>query len=218
VPQVQGLAQRAAWAALRRAGFNVKVHRQYSDSVASGKVISSSPAAGESLQRGRTVTLIVSRGRQPVAMPKVTGLSKGDAEQQLKSAGLQVNERERESAGTPGAVLAQDPAPGTALHHGDTVTLTIAKARPQVPDVSSDHPSLDDATKTLSDAGFRARTRQQPSDQYDGLVIRQYPPPGTPRSTGATVTLVVGTPSASPTPTPTPSASPTPTPTPTPTP
>jgi beta-lactam-binding protein with PASTA domain len=113
-------------------------------------------------------------------------------------------------------VLAQDPAPGTLLHKGDTVHLTVAKARPQVPDVSTQHPAVDDATTTLTDAGFKVRTRDQPSDQYDGLVIRQFPPPGTPRSTGATITLVVG--KATPTPTPTPSPSPTPSPTATPTP
>jgi serine/threonine-protein kinase len=101
------------------------------------------------------------------------------------------------------------------LHKGDKVTLTIAKARPKVPDVSSQHPTLEQATQTLTDAGYKVRTRQQPSDQFDGRVIRQFPPPGTRRSTGATVTLVVGKASATPTPTPTPTPSPSPTDTPT---
>ena len=103
------------------------------------------------------------------------------------------------------------------MRRGDTVSLTIAKARPQVPDVSSQHPPVDDATKTLTDAGFKVRTRQQASDTVpEGSVVRQFPEPGTQRSTGATITLVVSTGAATPTPTPSPTETATPTETPTP--
>jgi serine/threonine-protein kinase len=213
VPEVQGTAEADAKAALRKAGFNYKVRHQYSDSVAKGTVISSSPPAGQSLERGRTVTLTVSRGPRPISLPKLTGLSRSDAEQKLSLLGLKSVEAQKESAQTPGTVLAQDPPPGTTLRRGDTVHLTVAKARPQVPDVSTQHPSLDDATKTLTDAGFKVRTREQASTAVpEGSVVRQFPEPGTQRSTGATVTLVVSTGAAT-TPTPTPSPTDTATPT-----
>jgi serine/threonine-protein kinase len=217
VPRVEGLEVTDAKAALRQAGFNVKAHRAYSDSVPKDEVIASSPQAGESLERGKTVTLTVSRGPRPISLPKLTGLPKADAEQKLSLLGLKANESEKESAETPGTVLAQDPAPGTELRRGDTVSLTIAKARPQVPDVSTQHPTLDDATKTLTDAGFKVRTREQASDAVpEGSVVRQFPEPGTQRSTGATITLVVSTGAATPTPTPSPTDTATPTETPTP--
>ena len=76
-------------------------------------------------------------------MPKLTGLKRSAAEQQLSSAGLQADVTEKESGEAPGTVLAQDPAPGTLLHKGDTVKLTVAKARPRSPDVSTQHPSLE---------------------------------------------------------------------------
>jgi serine/threonine-protein kinase len=218
VPQVQGLTETAAKRALTKAGFNVDVKKAYSDTVPSGKVISASPSPGTSLSRGRTVTITVSRGQQAIAVPKLTGLTESAAKQQLSGAGLQADVTRKESAAAPHTVLAQDPAPGTPLHKGDTVHLTVAKARPQVPDVSSTHPTLDDATKTLTDAGFQVRTRDQAvtDPAQDGLVIRQYPPAGTRRSTGATITLVVGRASATPTPSPTPSPTETATATPTP--
>jgi serine/threonine-protein kinase len=218
VPQVQGQSEADAKQALRTAGFNVKVKKAYSDTVPSGKVISASPSPGTSLDRGKTVTITVSKGQQGISVPKLTGLKRSAAEQQLSSAGLQADVTEKESAQAPGTVLAQDPAEGTLLHKGDTVKLTVAKARPQVPDVSTQHPSLEDATQTLTDAGYKVRTRDQAvtDPAQDGLVIRQFPPPGTQRSTGATITLVVGRASATPTPTPTPSPTPTPTPTPSP--
>jgi serine/threonine-protein kinase len=217
VPQVQGLSEADAKAALRKVGFNVDVHRRYSDSVAAGKVMSSSPAAGESLERGGTVTLTVSRGVRPISVPKLTGLTRADAEGKLSALGLQGDESEKESSATPDTVLAQDPAPGTTVHRGDTVHLTIAKARPKVPDVSSQHPTLEAATKALTDAGYKVRTRQEPSATVpEGSVVRQFPEPGTERSTGATVTLVVSTGAGTPTPTPSPTETATPTPTPTP--
>jgi serine/threonine-protein kinase len=105
---------------------------------------------------------------------------------------------------------------GTLLHKGDTVRLTVAKARPKVPDVTTQ--TLDDATKTLTDAGYRVRTRDQAvtDPAQDGVVVRQFPPAGTRRSTGATITLVIGRASATPTPTPSPSPTETPTETPAP--
>jgi serine/threonine-protein kinase len=218
VPQVQGLTEKAANRALRAAGFNVKVKRAYSDTVEAGKVISASPSAGTSLDRGKTVTITVSRGQRAIDVPKLTGLTESAAKQQLSAAGLQADVTRKESGATPHTVLAQDPAPGTPLHKGDTVHLTVAKARPQVPDVSTQHPTLDEATQTLTAAGYKVRTRDQPvtDPAQDGLVIRQFPPPGTPRSTGATITLVVGRLNATPTPSPTPSPTETPTETPSP--
>jgi eukaryotic-like serine/threonine-protein kinase len=217
VPQVQGLKESDAKAALRDAGFNYKVHHEYSDSVPKGTVISSSPAAGQSLGRGKTVTLTVSRGAEPISLPSLTGISKSAAEQKLASLGLKPVESEKESAETTGTVLAQDPAAGTTMQRGETVHLTIAKARPQVPDVSTTHPPVDEATKTLTDAGFKVRTRQEASASVpQGSVVRQFPEPGTQRSTGATVTLVVSTGAATPTPTPSPTDTATPTETPSP--
>jgi beta-lactam-binding protein with PASTA domain len=219
VPEVQGLKQAAAEEALRKAGFNVKVAKQYSDDVPAGTVISSSPAQGQTLERGKTVTLTVSRGPQGVEVPKLTGLQQDAAEQQLSGAGLRADVTQKESDEAAGTVLSQDPQPGTKVAKNSTVELTVAKQKPAVPDVSSDHPTLQDAQSTLEQAGFKSRTRDQAASSPGevGHVIRQYPEPGTRRSSGATVTLVVGV-EATPTPTPTPTATPTPTPTPTATP
>jgi serine/threonine-protein kinase len=95
---------------------------------------------------------------------------------------------------------------------GATVKLTVAKPKPAVPDVSSTHPTVVEAQDTLNQAGFKSRTRDQAATSPDqvGHVIRQFPEPGTRRSSGATVTLVVGV-EATPTPSPTDTPSPEPT-------
>jgi eukaryotic-like serine/threonine-protein kinase len=213
VPEVEGKSQADAEQALQQAGFNFKTKNAYSDTVAKGQVISSDPPAGESHTKGSTVTLTVSKGPQGVTVPKLTGLTQADAEAQLKSLGLTSQVTEQESSKTAGTVLAQDPAPNSTVKKGDNVNLTVAKARPKVPDVTTNNPTVDDATKTLTDAGYKVQTRDDATapPQLAGRVTRQDPQPGESRSSGATVTIWVGTGgggSQAPTPSPSPAATP----------
>jgi eukaryotic-like serine/threonine-protein kinase len=205
VPPVEGLAEGEAKDAITKAGFNPKVTRAFSDTVEKGQVISQSPAPGTELTKGRTITLTVSKGREGVAVPKLTGLSSDDAEAQLKDLGLTSKVTEQESTKDPGSVIAQDPAAGTTVDKGATVSLTVAKERPQVPDVSTDNPAQADAEKELTDAGFKVKVKPNPTapPEFAGLVVGQDPAPGERRSTGATVTITVGA-EATPTPTATP--------------
>jgi eukaryotic-like serine/threonine-protein kinase len=104
-------------------------------------------------------------------------------------------------------VIAQDPAAGSTVDKNAVVAITVAKARPQVPDVSTDNPTAEDAQKELEQAGFKVKVKQDPTapPEFAGLVVKQDPAPGEQRSTGATVTITVG---AQPTPTPTPTPTP----------
>jgi serine/threonine-protein kinase len=205
IPPVEGLSEGEAKNAISQAGFNPKVTHEFSDTVAKGQVISQSPAPGTELTKGRTVNLTVSKGRQGVAVPKLTGLSQDDAEAQLKDAGLTSKVTEQESSQDPGTVLSQDPAAGATVDKGATVNLVVAKARPQVPDVSTDNPTQADAEKELQAAGFKVKVKQDATapPEFEGLVVKQDPAPGEQRSTGATVTITVGA-AGTPTPTPTP--------------
>jgi eukaryotic-like serine/threonine-protein kinase len=203
VPPVGGLSEGEAKNTITQAGLNPKVTHEFSDTVGKGQVISQSPAPGTELTKGRTVNLVVSKGRQGVAVPKLTGLSRDDAESQLKDLGLSSKVTEQESAQDPGTVLSQDPAAGATVDKGATVSLVVAKARPQVPDVSTDNPTQADAEKELQAAGFKVKVKQDATapPEFEGLVVKQDPAPGEQRSTGATVGAA-GTPTPSPTPSP----------------
>ncbi len=73
VPDVSGMSQSDAVAALTSAGFNVMVSREYSDSVPSGEVISQSVSAGSAAAAGFTVYIVLSRGPSPTPIPVGTG-------------------------------------------------------------------------------------------------------------------------------------------------
>jgi eukaryotic-like serine/threonine-protein kinase len=214
VPLVQGLTADAAETALREAGFKSEQRREFSETVKNGRVIESSPAEGTTARKGTTVTLVVSRGKEKVAVPDVVGRSRDDAERTLQDAGLQTSVREEESEDQdPGTVLSQDPAAGSQLAKGKTVTLVVAKAPAEVPVPGVIDSTRPEARQTLEDAGFEVEVQRQPVEtpDEDDIVLEQDPSPDTPRPKGSTVTITVGrfepaepTVTPSPTPTPTP--------------
>lgn len=68
VPGVEGKSESDAKAALKDAGFVVgKVTQEYSSSVAAGKVISQSVAKDKYLEKGSSVDLVVSKGKEAEA-------------------------------------------------------------------------------------------------------------------------------------------------------
>ena len=167
-------------------------------------MISQSPRAGRQATKGRTVTLTVSQGAEGIEVPRLTGLQREEAEQQLSGLGLTADVTEEESTSAPGTVTEQDPAAGTSVEKGAAVKLTVAKERPEVPDVTTGNPTVEEATQTLEEAGFKVATDPRPDPALAGRVIDQRPEAGTPRSTGGTVTLVVGEDETAAEPTPTP--------------
>jgi serine/threonine-protein kinase len=200
-------AHQAAVQALQDAGFKTKVEREYSDTVPEGTVISTSVPAGRQATKGRTITLTVSRGQELVSVPGVVGNTSATAAEVLEGAGLGSEITERESSQSPGTVLEQNPAAGENLPPGATVSLVVAKERPEIPDVSTGNPTVEEATRTLEDAGYKVKTTDRPSADPNlvGRVIGQSPAAGTRRSTGGTVTIaVVPDANAVPTATPTP--------------
>ena len=126
VPDVTGLSEDEAKKALENAGLKKgKVSKGYSDSVAKGNVISSSPIAGASgYYKGDSVDLTVSKGPEKVTVPDVTGLSEDEAKKALEDAGLKVEVNKR-LGGPFGTVRSTDPAPGSSVKPGSKVTINI---------------------------------------------------------------------------------------------
>jgi serine/threonine-protein kinase len=211
VPSVVGLARDEAERQLKDAGFKSKVEQEFSDTVDKGDVISTTPAVGTLIERGTTVTLTVSKGKEKVDVPKVTGQTEDDARNAIEGAGLRVGTITREeSTEDPGTVITQSPAAGKTVAKGSAVDLTVAKAV-KVPDVVDQ--SEDDATSTLEDAGFKVRVRDRATTnpEEDGVVLEQSPQGDEERPKGSRVTIIVGRlGTATTTPTPTPTATPVP--------
>jgi serine/threonine-protein kinase len=195
IPTVAGMPADEAEDELRDAGFEVERRRQFSDSVREGRVIETNPAEGTSVRRGSTVTLIVSRGREQVAVPDVVGRSREEAERLLRDAELEAAFTEREDADAePGTVLEQDPAAGTEVDQGETVDLVVATEPEEVPVPGVIDQEEDAAVQALEDAGFEVDVEETAAEtpDDDGIVLEQDPEPDTPRPQGSEVTITVG--------------------------
>ncbi len=121
VPSLSGDGLDHARRLLAALGLGVSKQEVYSSSVKAGKVVATVPSAGQSVQRGSTITVEVSKGPQMVVVPQLFGHGESRAADMLSRRGL--------SAGPvygpdpTGTVLASNPSPGSKVPVGTAVAL-----------------------------------------------------------------------------------------------
>jgi serine/threonine-protein kinase len=162
----------------------------YDDAVPAGSVADFDPAAGTELRRGDPLTIVVSQGPAPVAVPEVVGLERLEAVNVLRDGHLNVNQQEDFSNDVePGLVISQDPTPDVEpVVRGTTVTIVVSKGPDLVlvPDV--DGLPLSEATATLEAAGFVVDSTCFLCS--DGTVTLQDPGGGDMALRGSTISLL----------------------------
>jgi serine/threonine-protein kinase len=126
VPKLGDLREKAALAALKKAGLQASVVTGPSPKVKKGKVLLQSPAGGVMVARDSTVVVVVSGGKPAdkasVTLPDLQGHAVADATSALQSLGLVVKITPENAAGP---VSAQVPAAGNVVSKGSVVILTI---------------------------------------------------------------------------------------------
>ncbi|MGW0546267.1 Stk1 family PASTA domain-containing Ser/Thr kinase [Streptomyces altiplanensis] len=190
VPDVGRLPLTEARDKLKKAGLAPGiVTRTFDEDVPQGSVVSTTPRAGTERHPDSAIALVVSKGA-PVEVPDVTGESVEDATSELEEAGLTVKVApgrvtSREEAGS---VVGQSAAEGDRLAEGDTVTLTVSKGprMVSVPDVVGD--DVDDAKRTLREAGFEVKV-DRPFLSFSDKIASQSVGEGGKAPEGSTITL-----------------------------
>ena len=136
IPLVEGLSYEDA--VERLAKYNLKASRldREDDLVPKDYVISQSPTSGTKVTENYSVVLYVSLGKaedEQVAVPKITGYAKTQAEQILEDKGLVLGSVSEESNSAPqGTVLSQNPSANTGVIKGSKVNITVSKGQEQV--------------------------------------------------------------------------------------
>ena len=199
VPDVVGRTQPEAVTILETAGFTVKTEQTENAEVPEGTVFDQDPDAGQKVDEGSEITVIVSSTRAPVQVPNLVGQQDVDAAAQLEAIGLTADfERVDDPDVAAGIVIAQDPPPGEELPPESAVRLEVSNGpgSEQVPDVAGRTP--EEAANILGRAGFETSFAEEASDTVeDGKVTRTDPPAGSDLAKGETVTVFVSTGSAS---------------------
>jgi eukaryotic-like serine/threonine-protein kinase len=132
IPRLEETSLRSARIELLRSGLQVgEISSAYLPGWATDQVIEQDPAPGTTDSVSPHVDFLVSLGGRPPAyvMPELVGLTLGEAEAKLKSAGLKLGKFTPSSA--PGAargyVVGQTPARGQRVDRASTIELQVAE-------------------------------------------------------------------------------------------
>ncbi|MBI2425442.1 MAG: PASTA domain-containing protein [Candidatus Hydrogenedentes bacterium] len=196
VPDVAGLSQAEAEAALIAAGLNLGAVTQTASSVVpAGNVISQDPAAGGMADFRSNVSLVISTGPAQVTAPDLAGLSQAAAAAALTAAGLVTGSISQATSETvaAGNVISQNPPAGTLLNPGSAVDLVISlgpETTVSVPDVVGE---TEDVARGVLEALNLVVAVTYITDAVlpEGEVSDQDPDGGAVVDMGSTVTLVV---------------------------
>jgi serine/threonine-protein kinase len=131
VPVLVGSQRDVAVERIRGNGLEPSVSEEES-SQPPGQVLSQSPDAGERVEPGSTVSIVVSSGEEESKVPNVIGRERREAVEAVRAAGLVpvVEEEETGVPGKGGRVIDQFPPPGRELPEGTEVTLVVGKYVP----------------------------------------------------------------------------------------
>ena len=190
VPNVAGQAWEQANAALEGAGFVVERQDEFFDDIPANTVASLDPAAGSEIAPESKVTVVVSKGHAPVAVPSFENKTFEDAQAALTGAGFTVKRSEDFSDGVAaGNVIETAPAAGTEAPYGSEVTVVVSKGPELVPVPDVRNLKLDDAASQLEAAGLQVAVNgpYRPGK----MVVTQTPSPGTQVKKGETVSVSV---------------------------
>ncbi len=167
-------------------------------------VLSQDPAPGKKIAEGSSVTLAVSQGPAPVAMPELVGLTLGAATALAAKDGFSINVVDRTASDNIPAnqIASQDVAPGTMMP-GDrsgkvNVAVSTGAGYAGVPDTSGS--DLITAQQTITQAGFQPSVEYaiDPDSADNGKVIGQQPAAGAQAEKGSKIMLTVSVPGAVP--------------------
>jgi eukaryotic-like serine/threonine-protein kinase len=211
VPRVIGLSRQAAVSLIENRGLKVgDVTKAASARVAKGDVIAQDPKPHDQVDKGSSVSLVISSGPPQVGVPDVRGKSVSDATAILEQAGFVVGNTVEQSSPKPqGTVIGQSPSPHSKADKGSAVDLVVSSG-PQlvaVPDVVCQ--TLDEARAELNSKGLdmvEAGSDANLNCPDPTRVARQDPDAGSevPRGSAVKVYSAEPPPSASPSPSPIP--------------
>lgn len=131
MPSLSGYDLERATELLEGSQYGLQVDADYVTSdEPRNSVLNSNPPAGSDVERGSSVTLIVSEGQ--VQVPDVVGMSQDDAVAALEDANLTASVTESiDGTVEPGTVIAQSTTAGTSVSPRTSITITVALEDPE---------------------------------------------------------------------------------------
>lgn len=199
VPDVKGHNESEAHSMLTQAGFKkITSDFVYSDTVAEGDVIETTPAAHAKATEETQIVMKVSKGAEKKTVPNVIGYADADAQNAIIAAGLNVGTvtYDYHDSVPEGQVVSQSVDGGKKVSAGTSIGLVVSQG-PKPPEQVGVPPvtntSLENAKQLLYSAGLQTGSvsYQNHDSVPSGYVISCDPGVGSSVDEGTSVNLIV---------------------------
>ncbi|MGI5887867.1 MAG: Stk1 family PASTA domain-containing Ser/Thr kinase [Oscillospiraceae bacterium] len=176
--------------------FTFQIEEGYNAQYESGVVYSQSPAPNKTVKDNSEVTLFVSKGTEMVTIPSdIVGMSNSEAVQTLQDLGLTVMLKTTENSEySNNVVVSTDPAAGSTVSTGTSVTVTIntISATTSVPVPELIGKSYSEAKALLNSTGLViGSVTAVNSDQAAGTVLTQSIAANTEVTPGTSISITI---------------------------
>ncbi|MER7009324.1 PASTA domain-containing protein [Dactylosporangium sp. NPDC000555] len=184
VPDIAGKEWDLAQVDLQAMKLTGNRAERFDDAVPVGYVLDTDPKIGTEVKPGQAITVYVSKGPNPVKVPKLVGKQLDQAKQDLAKVKISLGKVEEIDSDKPkGEIVSQSIADGNSVADGMVMDVQISKGPAQIPMPEVRNMALDQARAQLEGLGLVVDA------QGFGTVRQQNPPPGTPVVPGQHVTL-----------------------------
>lgn len=162
---------------------------RYHASIPEGRVIGVQPGPGTKLNTSGDVTIVVSKGPKPIAVPDLTGMSKQQAFAKLSALGLNPYVAGKEFAKSVATdhVVRTDPGAGTKVELSGTPKVGVVLSNAvSVPNLTGKR--LSQANQIAAQLGIKLEVKSVLGRQ-NGRVLGQYPLPNGKIKKGGKITV-----------------------------
>ena len=198
IPHLTNMSVDQASQLVQNKGLLLVVAGQKEDEdVKKGLIVSQQPLHGSIVEKGTTMSVIISSGKPSAEVPQIVGLLETDAVKKLAEAGLEAGAvtREQNEEVQKDQVISSDPPAGKKVDASSAVKLVVSEGPEgiEVPDLK--RKKLGAAKQLIKKAGFEVGE----IDFYDdpdvagGSILKQIPPAGSMAPKGSPIDLKVNT-------------------------
>ena len=179
VPSLVGMSQNEAKEALSNIGLLSEVVEEvFSEDIAQGKVIASSPGGGGRISPAGTVGLVLSKGQERIEIPVIANLTPDVATQKISALGLTMGDINEvfDMKVESGFVIGTDPKSGEKVKRNSVVNIVVSKGVEKIALISYVGKGGDEALSELTNSGFDVKVVYKFSDKvFKGQVVSQSP-------------------------------------------
>ena len=185
--------QETAQQLLRNIGLKTVIQEETNEALAKGLVAAQDVESDAPVKPGDTVTLHVSSGGKPVAIPDVLGMSEKDAREALSGVSMIVRvEYDYDASVKEGSVISQSIAGGEEAQRGTAVTIVVCSTKGLIKVANVVGMTSEAARNTLKQQGLDVLINENYNDSVPkGTVAAQIPAADSVQKPNTTIVITV---------------------------